>query len=35
MFSNMNEDRKVQLLRAVMVCLFLAFAAVVRVLPHP
>jgi hypothetical protein len=35
MFSNMNEDRQVQLLRAVMVCLFLAFAAVVRVLPHP
>jgi prepilin signal peptidase PulO-like enzyme (type II secretory pathway) len=30
-----NGERDVRILRAVIVCLFLAFAAVVRVLPHP
>jgi hypothetical protein len=32
---NGNGETDVRILRAVIVCLFLAFAAVVRVLPHP
>lgn len=32
---NRSEQRHVRILHAVIVCLFLAFAAVVRVLPHP
>jgi uncharacterized protein DUF6580 len=30
-----NDERDVRIMRAVIVCLFLAFAALVRVLPHP